>query len=71
VNSVAVSPDGRHIVSGSWDHTVAIWDLQAGRLLATLMLDGVIFSVAWHPDGRFVVAGDAGGNLYRLEYREP
>ena len=28
-------------------------------------------SVAWSPDDRFVLAGDAGGDLYRLEYREP
>jgi len=71
VNSVAVSPDGRRIVSGSKDHTVAIWDLEAGRCLTSLTLDSRIHSVAWHPGGRFVVAGDAGGNLYRLEYREP
>ena len=71
VNSVAVSPDGRRIVSGSSDNTVAVWDLQTGQRLTILMLDGRIESVAWDRDGRFVVAGDAGGNLYRLEYREP
>jgi len=70
VNSVAVSPDGRRIVSGSHDDTVSIWDLQAGQRLATLTLDGDITSLAWHRDGHFVVAGDARGNLYRLEYRE-
>ena len=70
VNSVAVSPDGRRIVSGSDDKTVAVWDLETGRRLATLTLDRSGLSVAWHPDGRFIVAGDSGGNLYRLEYRE-
>ena len=29
VNSVALSPDGRRIVSGS-DHTVAVWNLETG-----------------------------------------
>ncbi len=30
VSSVAVSPDGRRIVSGSDDNTVAVWDLETG-----------------------------------------
>ena len=68
---MAVSPDGRHAVSGSDDGTLAVWDLGTGNRLATITLDGPIPSVAWHPDGRSIVAGDAGGNLYRLEYREP
>ena len=59
------------IVSGSLDKTVAVWELQTGQRLTILSLDGNIWSVAWDRDGRFVVAGDAGGNLYRLEYREP
>ena len=30
VNSVAYSPDGKHIVSGSDDNTVKVWDSQTG-----------------------------------------
>jgi WD40 repeat protein len=71
VNSVAVSPDGRRIVSGAYDQTVAVWDIDSGQRLATVALDGMIPSVTWVRDGRFVLAGDTGGNLYRLEYREP
>jgi WD40 repeat protein len=68
--SAVVSPDGRRIVSGSQDNTVAVWDLESGQSLATLALDGAIRSVAWHPNGRFVLVGDSVGDLYRLEYRE-
>ena len=70
VNSVAVSPDSRHIVSGSEDQTVVIWSLESGQRLATLVLDGSIRSVVWCPDSRFVLAGDVVGELYRLEYHE-
>ena len=31
VLSVAYSPDGKHIVSGSCDRTVKIWDAQSGK----------------------------------------
>jgi WD40 repeat protein len=31
VNSVAYSPDGKHIVTGSRDKTVKIWDSQTGE----------------------------------------
>ena len=71
VGCVAVSPDGRRIISGSYDSTVSVWDLDSGKRLATLALDGMIPSVTWERDGRHVLAGDSGGNLYRLEYREP
>ena len=31
VTSVAYSPDGKHIVSGSEDKTVKIWDSSTGK----------------------------------------
>jgi WD40 repeat protein len=31
VTSVAYSPDGKHIVSGSCDDTVKIWDAHSGK----------------------------------------
>jgi hypothetical protein len=71
VYSMAVSPDGRRIVSGSDDDTVAVWDLESGHRLASLMLEGQVLCVAWHPDGRSILVADGHGNLYRLDYREP
>jgi WD40 repeat protein len=68
--SVAVSPDGRRIVSGSQDQTVIVWNLDTGKRLTTLAVDGPVQSAAWHPHGRWILAADVVGDLYRLEYRE-
>jgi WD40 repeat protein len=58
VNAVALSPDGRTIVSGSLDRTVKVWDAHDGRLLRSLEghTDSVN-AVAVSPDGRFIVSG--------------
>ena len=37
VNSVAYSPDGKHIVTGSRDKTVKIWDSQTGKEVNVLV----------------------------------
>jgi len=58
VRAVAVSPDGRFIVSGSVDRTVKVWEAESGRLLRSLEghTDDVN-AVAVSPDGRFIVSG--------------
>ena len=37
VLSVAYSPDGKHIVSGSQDETVKVWDSQTGKEVSFLV----------------------------------
>ena len=37
--SVAYSPDGKHIVSGSYDKTVKIWDSTTGKEVSVLVCD--------------------------------
>jgi WD40 repeat protein len=31
VSCVAISPDGKHIVSGSGDKTIKLWDVKTGK----------------------------------------
>jgi len=55
---VAFSPDGRRIVTGSWDDTAKVWDAASGKVLLTLKghIDWVR-SVAFSPDGRRIATG--------------
>ena len=58
VNSVAITPDGRRAVSGSFDQTVRVWDLEAGQCLATLEgHTGTVWGLAVTADGRRAVSG--------------
>jgi WD40 repeat protein len=58
VASVAWSPDGRRIVSGSWDGTVRVWNAESGAELSVLRVHNHwVISVQFSPDGRRIVSG--------------
>ena len=58
VTSVAYSPDGKTIASGSRDYTIKLWDLNTRKPRATLRgHKGDVTSVAYSSDGTMVVSG--------------
>ncbi len=64
VLAVAVSPDGRRLVTGGRDHAVRVWDAETGRLLAAFLGHGDrVTGVAFCPDGRHVVSASWDGGL--------
>jgi len=68
--SVAISPDGQTLVSGSGDQTIKIWNLQTGELRQTLSgHTGRVVSVAISPDGSTLVSGsnDATAKIWNLQ----
>ncbi|MFD7283739.1 trypsin-like peptidase domain-containing protein [Streptomyces sp. NPDC059862] len=62
LTSVAFSPDGRTLVTGSYDRTVRVWDAISGKNRRTLTGYGAtVTSVAFHPDGRTFATGSGNG----------
>lgn len=56
--SVAFAPDGRTLLTGSWDMTVRLWEVATGRELRKLNWDiGKVQTVAFAPDGMRAAAG--------------
>ncbi len=70
VFSVAFSPDGRLLASGSWE-TIKLWDVANGSLKQTLSGHGEgAWSVAFSPDGRLLASGSEDKTI-KLWEREP
>jgi WD40 repeat protein len=60
ITGAAFSPDSRLLVTGSFDHTVRIWDAGTGTEIFCLRgHEQAVSCVAFSPDGRFVASGAA------------
>ena len=64
VTSVAFSPDGNTVVSGSFDITIKLWDVSTGVALQTWTGHTYyVTSVAFSPDGNTVVSGSSDNTI--------
>src|SRR5262249_49099823 len=58
VRSVAFSPDGQTLASGSEDNTIILWDVVSHQQLSTLNdHTSTVRSVAFSPDGQTLASG--------------
>jgi WD40 repeat protein len=64
VTSLAYSPDGRHLMTGSWDRTIKFWDTRTGRESASFEWPvGQVNAVGFAPDGLRAAAGGHTGTI--------
>jgi WD40 repeat protein len=79
VPGAAVLPDGRRLLTGTWDGRLELWDLVTHSRLRVIQADaGHIRCMAVLPEGRLAVTGGPSGELRvwdllaeRLHQREP
>jgi len=73
VASVAFSPDGRWLASGSWTGELRLWDLRASESIALPNQNNAVPHVRWSPDGSWLASLDHPNALiiWDLETRQP
>src|SRR5262245_64483307 len=63
VYGIAFTPDGKHVVTASFDKTLKVWDAATGKELKTFGgpqgHQGLVLSVAVSPDGQSFASGGA------------
>jgi WD40 repeat protein len=68
IRSVAMSPDGKLIASAGNDRMVKLWNTGDGTPVGKM--DGHlrdIYSLLWHPTGRYLLSGDLDGKTHQWE----
>ncbi|KIK32652.1 hypothetical protein CY34DRAFT_62139, partial [Suillus luteus UH-Slu-Lm8-n1] len=66
--SIALSPDGKKVVSGSSDGAMRLWDIDTCKVVKKCMgHTGGVRSVCWSQDGRRVLSGSNDGTARQWE----
>lgn len=69
VYSVAFSPDGEYIATGSFDKKLYVWNVKDGQLVKQYAGGGGIFEVCWNKDGSRLAACFSDCSISILDFR--
>ena len=69
VYSVAFSPNGRFVATGSFDRRLHVWSVDDGSLVKTYSGQAGIYEVAWNRDGDKVAASCANRTVCVIDLR--
>jgi WD40 repeat protein len=61
VREAHFSPDGKRIVTASFDKTAKLWDATSGKAIATMKHETKVFSARFNVDGSRIVSASGGG----------
>ncbi|KAJ8582595.1 WD40 repeat-like protein [Rhizopogon salebrosus TDB-379] len=64
VRTIALSLDGKKVVSGSGDGAIMLWDVDMGKVIAKWTgHKREVWNICWSRDGRRIVSGDGEGTV--------
>jgi len=64
VRAVELLKDGKTFVSGGYDNSARLWELETGRELQIYLADEAVLCVAVSPDERYIAGGTYRGTIF-------
>ena len=67
--SVAFSPDGEYIATGSLDKSLNIWSVKEGKPIKTFKGSGGIFDMSWNSAGDKLAAAFSNNTVIVVDFK--